>query len=86
MRAFACMHTCVCMHAGVYEHLSACTCACIHVCTCMRVCTFCNTPTSIEVGVAGFVPPPNIEKLPTPMKEYLWLTYNVPVTLCSHNR
>ena len=70
MRAFACMHTCVCMHAGVYEHLSACTCACIHVCTCMRVCTFCNTPTIIEVGLAGFAPPPPIlKKLPTPIKE-----------------
>ena len=71
MHVHECIHVfvCACMHARVYEHLAACACTCIHVCVCacMRVCTFCNPPLSIEVGLAGFAPPINSEKLPTPM-------------------
>ena len=56
----ACMHTCVCMHAWVYEYLT-------HVCAYMRMHAymyFWQYPPSIEVGRAGFAPPPpppNIE-------------------------
>ena len=36
----------------------------------MRVCTFLEYPsTSIEVGIAGSPPLPNIEKLPTHMSQ-----------------
>ena len=47
-----------------------CVHACIHVCVCVRMhaCMYIlQSPLSIEVGLAGFAPPSNIEKLPTPM-------------------
>ena len=75
MHVHGCMHTCVfvCMHAyihtWVYEHLA--TCVCIHMCMCMHAYMYnlLSPRPSIEVGLAGFAPPPppNIEKLPTPM-------------------
>ena len=37
----------------------------VHACVCVYV-HF--APTSIEVGPAGLLSPPNIEKLPTPME------------------
>ena len=74
MHVHGCIHVCVCvcvcMHAWVYEHLATCAWGCIHVCVCMHVCVyiFPPTPPSIEVGLAGFTPPPsNIAKLPMPM-------------------
>ena len=47
-------------------------CACVHtclcVCVCMHACMYIlQSPLSIEVGLAGFAPASNIEKLPTPM-------------------
>ena len=69
------MHTCVCvfacMHARVYEHIAACACVCMHAYMCvvrMHACMYIlQSPLSIEVGLAGFAPPSNIEKLHTPM-------------------
>ena len=62
------------MHVWVYEHLTH-VCEWVHTCLCayMRVCTFDDPPpSSIEVGLAGFVspnPPP-----PPPMfKSFLRL-------------
>ena len=49
-------------------------CACVHTCLCVCVCVYMHacmyilqSSLSIEVGLAGFAPPSNIEKLPTPM-------------------
>ena len=45
-----------------------CVHACIHVCVSMYACMYIlQSSISIEVGLAGFAPPSNIEKLPTPM-------------------
>ena len=42
--------------------------ACTHVCACVRICfAIPPPPPSIEVDLAKLAPPPNIEKLPTPM-------------------
>ena len=74
MHVHECIHVCVfaCMHARVYEHIAACACVCMHayMCVCVRMhaCMYIlQSPLSIEVGLAGFAPPSNIEKLPTPM-------------------
>ena len=52
------------MHAWLYEYLT-------HVCAYMRMHAYMYfwqyPPPHIEVGRAGIAPPPNIEKLPTPM-------------------
>ena len=46
-------------------------CACMHTCVCVRAhaCVYVHfaIPLSIEVGLGGFAPLSNIEKLPTPM-------------------
>ena len=65
-----CMHAYMCVHTrmGIYQHVHDCACVHVYVHAYVRVCTFCNTLPHIEVGLAGFAPPPpNIEKLPTPM-------------------
>ena len=81
LHEYACawMHTCMCifMHAWVYEHLAACACVCMraYMRVCVHACVYLHLQfplpppkKSIEVGLAGFAPPPsNIEKLPTPM-------------------
>ena len=50
----------MCLHM----YIDVCAHACVYV-------HFCNSPTSIEVGIAGFPPPPpsNIEKLVTHMSQ-----------------
>ena len=60
------MHTSVCMYALVYEYL---THVCAYMCMYTHVYMYFwqNPPLSIEVGRAGFAPPPNIENLPTPV-------------------
>ena len=54
------MNTCVCVHAliDIYQHLHVCIHVYVHAC--MYVYTFCNLPPPphIEVGLAGFAPPP----------------------------
>ena len=75
MHVHECIHVFVfaCMHARVYEHIAACAFVCMRaymfVCVCMHACVYVHfaIPLSIEVGLAGFAPPSNIEKLPTPM-------------------
>ena len=54
----ACMHTCMCMHACVYDYLT-------HVNM-----YFWQSPPVLKLAALGLPPPPNIEKLPTPMNIY----------------
>ena len=61
----------VCMHALVFGHLAACTCVhtgvCVHACVYVHFAIHPPPRQSIQVGLSGYAPPHNIEKLPTHM-------------------
>ena len=55
-----CMHAYMCVHTwmDIYQHLHECAFVHVYVHAYVHVCTFCNTLPHIEVGLAGFAPPP----------------------------